>query len=111
MNADAFRHLYEYHFTENRKMWDTYVVPLSQDKFIQPIDYSIGSVRNQIVHLISVDDAWFSDLRGVTFPPSLDPVEFSDRDKIRQHWDQVETNMRTYLEQLQGRYAVREAIF
>ncbi len=28
MNADTFRHLYEYHFTINRKIWDRCVEPL-----------------------------------------------------------------------------------
>lgn len=65
MNADAFRHLYNYHFSENRKIWDTYITPLSDEQFTQNPSYSHGSVRNQIVHLMSVDDAWFSGLRGV----------------------------------------------
>lgn len=29
MNANAFRHFYDYHFTENRKIWDSYVMTLS----------------------------------------------------------------------------------
>ena len=28
MNAHAFRHFYDYHFTENRKIWDRYVPQL-----------------------------------------------------------------------------------
>ena len=64
MNANAFRHFYDYHFAENRKVWG-YVIPLSYEQFIQDVDYSHGSVRNQIVHLMSVDEAWFSGLRGV----------------------------------------------
>ena len=65
MNADAFRHFYEYHFSENRNTWDTYILPLSQDQFTQPVDYSHGSVRNQVVHIMSVDNTWFSGLRGL----------------------------------------------
>ena len=30
MNANAFRHFCDYHFTENRKLWDSYVTPISQ---------------------------------------------------------------------------------
>ena len=26
MNVDAFRHLYNYHFTENRAIWDKYLI-------------------------------------------------------------------------------------
>ena len=97
MNADAFRHFYEYHFTENRNIWDQYVTPLSQEQFTQDVGYSHGSVRNQIVHLMSVDDTWFSPLRGAELPETIDPAQFEDRQTIRAHWDRVERQMRDYL--------------
>ncbi len=97
MNADAFRQLYEYHFSENRKLWDSYVMALSQEQFTQPVAYSMGSVRNQIVHLMSVDDAWFSDLRGVDPADTSDPADLDDRTLIRAYGDAVEQRMRVYL--------------
>jgi uncharacterized damage-inducible protein DinB len=97
MNADAFRHFYNYHFAENRSIWDTYISSLSDEQFTQPVAYSMGSVRNQIVHLMSVDDSWFSGLRRVEMPESLNPADFDSRDKIRAHWDTVEQRMREYL--------------
>lgn len=68
---------------------------LSQEQFTQPVAYSIGSVRNQIVHLISVDEAWFSSLRDVEIPDI--PANFDDRKVIRAYWDSVEQDMRAYL--------------
>ena len=100
MNADAFRHFYGYHFTENRKIWDSYVSQLSPEQFTQAVDYSHGSVRDQIIHLISVDDTWFSGLRGVGIPEPLNPGDLHDRASIRAHWDNVEQNMRDYLAEL-----------
>ncbi len=100
MNADAFRHLYDYHFSENRVTWDKYIVPLSQEQFTQNVNYSMGSVRNQILHVMSVDDIWFSPLRGLEIPPWLNPDEFDDRAKIRARWDTIEQNMRGYLADL-----------
>jgi len=97
MNANAFRHFYEYHFAANRKIWDRYVVPLSQEQFTQPVEYSHGSVRDQIVHLMNVDEAWFSGLRGVEIPEEPDPVDLHDRDSLRTRWDTVEQTMRDYL--------------
>jgi len=97
MNAQAFRHFYAYHFTENRKLWDSYVTPLSHEQFTQDVDYSHGSVRNQIVHIMSTDDAWFSGLRGVEFPEPFNPADLDDRKIIRAHWDNVEQHMRDYL--------------
>jgi uncharacterized damage-inducible protein DinB len=100
MDANAFRHFYNYHFAENRKIWDTYITSLSQEQFTQPVDYSHGSVRDQIVHLISADDTWFSGLRGLEIPEDLNPADFDDRKTLRAHWDTVEQNMREYLANL-----------
>ena len=99
MNSDAFRHFYNYHFAENRKIWDRYIVPLSVEQFTQKVDYSHGSIRDQIVHIMSVDEAWFSGLRGVETPP--EPFTSDDRNTIRSYWDGVEENMRAYLAKLQ----------
>ena len=74
MNADAFRHFFDYHFNENRTIWDKYVTPLSDARFTQSVGYSHGSVRNQVLHLMSVDEAWFSGLRGVDIPDAPDPA-------------------------------------
>lgn len=101
MNADAFRHFFGYHFAENRSLWDTYVVPLSQEAYTQAVDYSHGSVRDQLVHLASVDDAWFSALRGHDVPEWLKPADFDDRATLRAHWDKIEQTMRAYLATLQ----------
>ena len=49
---------------------------------------------------MSVDDTWFSALRGVEIPESLNPANFDDRRIIRTHWDTVEQNMRDYLAKL-----------
>ena len=100
MNANAFRHFYEYHFAENRKIWDSYVTQLSDEQFTRDVAYSHGSVRDQIVHIISADDTWFSGLRGVAIPEPLNPADFHDRASIRAHWDDVEQTMRDYLAEL-----------
>lgn len=97
MDAAAFRHFYAYHFAENRTMWDNYIVPLAEDQFIQHVDYSIGSIRNQIVHLMHVDQIWFSQLRGIDLLELPEPDAYKDRSAIRAHWDQVETDMHSYL--------------
>jgi len=100
MNADAFRHFYLYHFSENRKIWDTYVSALTDEQFRGEVSYSHGSVRNQIIHLMSVDDTWFSGLAGKEIPEPLDPAHFEDRQIIRATWDSIENHIRDYLGRL-----------
>ncbi len=97
MNADAFRQLYDYHFAENRNLWDWFIASMPQEQFTQQHDYSLGSVRNQIVHLMSVDDAWFGDLLGIEIPSSPDPEDTLDRAVIRAYGDAVEQKVRGYL--------------
>ena len=101
MNANAFRQFYGYHFTQNRKLWDSYIMPLSPEQFTQAVDYSHGSVRDQIVHLINVDDVWFSELRGIEPSEPLPAPDSDDRNIIRAQWDSVEHKMLDYLSGLQ----------
>jgi uncharacterized damage-inducible protein DinB len=101
MNANAFRHFYDYHFAENRKIWDECVTSLSYEQFTQHSNYSHGSIRDQIVHLMSVDEVWFSELSGAQPSDSLAPAGFDDRQIIRAKWDSIEQAMRSYLASLQ----------
>ncbi len=100
MNADAFRHFYNYHFDENRKIWDQYIPLLSQEQFTQEVGYSHGSLRNQLVHIMRADNTWFCELRGIDVPKDFDPADFDDRQVLRARWDSVEQAMRDYLANL-----------
>lgn len=100
MNADAFRHFYNYHFSENRIIWERYIIQLSYEQFTQSAGYSHGSVRDQLMHLMSVDDIWFSELRGVDPAEPLPPATVDDRSLLRAYWDNIEQSMRTYLAEL-----------
>jgi len=101
MNANAFRQFYDYHFTQNRKIWENYITQLSPEQFTQAVNYSHGSVRDQIVHLLDVDDVWFSELRGSEPSEPLPGTSSDDRNIIRAHWDKVEQKMLDYLSELQ----------
>jgi uncharacterized damage-inducible protein DinB len=100
MNADAFRQLYEYHFSENRKIWDQYIPSLTWEQFTQEVSYSHGSVRNQLVHILNADNSWFRELRGEEFQPDADPASFNDRQSLQAYRDTVEQKMRAYLAEL-----------
>lgn len=101
MNADVFRHLYEYHFAFNRFIWNKYITALTSEQFTQETNYSHGAVRDQLVHIMDVDEAWFCGLRGIAPSEPLPEASDDDREAIRAHWDRVEGMMRDYLGQLQ----------
>jgi hypothetical protein len=54
---------------------------------------------------MSVDEVWFSELRGVEPSEPVSPANFDDRTIIRAYWDSVEQRMRDYLAELQDHYA------
>ncbi len=108
MNADAFRHFYNYHFEENRKIWDQYIPLLSQEQFTRDASYSYGSVRNQLVHIMSADNTWFCELRGLEVPGPLDPADFDDRQALRARWDGIEQDMRAYLAALRDEVLIEK---
>ncbi len=110
MNANAFRHFYEYHFSENRNTWERYVTQLSPEQFTQDVDYSHGSVRDQVIHLMSVDEAWFCELQGLEVPDAFSTANVDDRDRIRAYWDSVEKNMRAYLAELKDEMLLDQPI-
>jgi len=57
-------------------------------------------VRRQVAHLVAVDEAWFSQLRGIEPPESFQPADSDDRNVMRAQWDEVEQVMRAYLSEL-----------
>lgn len=107
MNAQAIRELYDYHFYANRRIWEECISHLSNADFLRHHDYSLGSIRNHIVHMMSVDERWFARLEGHEVPPSLLPESFMDRESVRYQWDIVEAQMRAYLSHLTDEIAAR----
>jgi uncharacterized damage-inducible protein DinB len=100
IGAAELRNLYDYHFTLNHRLWNHSVMALTEDQYLQQTDYSVGSVRNQLVHLMNIEDRWFSGLRGVEVPGFINPVHYHTREKLRQKWDEVEANIQAYINRL-----------
>jgi len=100
VKAEHFRQVYDYHFALNRKIWDRCIVDLSKDQFKKKLGYSTGSIRNQAVHILNVDDRWFCGLRGLEIPGFINPMHLSTKDRVRKKWDDVEAKMRSYLDDL-----------
>jgi uncharacterized damage-inducible protein DinB len=100
INADGIRDMYAHYFKVNRRLWDECVMALTEAQYRQPLEYSVGSIRNQCVHLMNVDERWFSGLRGEPVPDWYGDDVFNDRAELRAKWDAVEALMRDYLDRL-----------
>lgn len=100
MTADDFRRLSDYHFAMSRLVWDI-ASQLSDEAFDQEIAYSLGSVRHQLMHLLAVDEGWFTGLRNDPWPEDTAPgapMPTPSRADIRERWDDVERRMREFLD-------------
>lgn len=110
MKADNIRNLFDYHFRANRKIWDECIAPMSEKQFREKMDYSLGSIRNQCVHMWNIDERWFCGFRGVDVVGFANPVHYGTKAVVRREWDRVEATMKEYLatvqdEDLQKPYA------
>lgn len=99
MNIMFIRHLYDYHNWANQRLWEC-VIQLDEATFLQDVNFSIGSVRNQLVHIMSAEWIWLSRLSGTSPNAMFLPELFSNREIIRQRWDELRAEQANYLASL-----------
>jgi uncharacterized damage-inducible protein DinB len=97
---DYIQMLFDYTYWAHKRIWTNCILPLSDEQYRQPLDYSVGSVHNQMVHTMSAEWMWLTRLYGQNPTMMLDPNDFADRDAVRQRWDVVEGEMRAYISTL-----------
>ncbi len=100
MDKDTVNALFDYHFEFNRRLFEYCTSKLSERDFRQEFEYSLGSIRNLFVHIMSVDDRWFSGLRKEPLPDFLNPKTFTTVAMVRERWDEIEKRMREYLSKI-----------
>ncbi len=96
MNKQDALRLFDYNFWADRKVW-SFVLALSEEQFKRPSDYSIGSVHQQIVHLMDAEAVWLARVKGAAPEIFHDADVFPTYESIRARWDDVEAAWRAYL--------------
>lgn len=106
MQPDEFRDLYDYNYWAHRQVWEC-LEQLSDEQITQDLEYSVGSLHDQCVHVMSVESWWFRFLRtGVV--EFLNPDDHKTRASVRETWDVVEREVRDYLAALTPQELRRE---
>ena len=88
MRANEVRTIFEYGYWAFDKVWDC-ANRLTDEQFVQELDYSRGSIRNQIIHMMSATQRWIVRLRGGTPGPHLAYEDFSTRAATKAKWDEL----------------------
>ncbi len=110
IGIDQVRVLYEYHYALHYRVWDS-IMTLDDAAFVTEVPYSIGSLRNHVVHLASVDQRWFA---RVVEQPLMDRLSYEDyptRAAAREAWDASENYVRAALDQLTDEDLLAERVF
>jgi uncharacterized damage-inducible protein DinB len=100
VNADYFRTLYNYNYWAHRHVWDDCIVHLTDEQFTRDIGYSWRSIHGQVVHTMSAEWIWLSRLEGISPTSMFKNEDYPDRSVVRAKWDEIETQVRAYMDRL-----------
>jgi uncharacterized damage-inducible protein DinB len=98
MKPNEIKTLFEYNFWAFERVWEC-ISQISDEQFVQEIDYSTGSIRNLVVHIMSGNRNWMSRLQGTDMPPRLVFEDFDSLAKTKAKWDELQQE---FLDQLQS---------
>jgi len=102
---DTFRELFDYNYWARDRQLEA-CVELTEEQFLRPMGNSYSSVRDTLVHLLFAEWVWLERWLGRS-PTQLDGREYSAEKfptlgAVRERWQGLESNMRSYLSGLQG---------
>ena len=88
MKVDELRTLFDYYYWAFDRVWEC-ASQISDEQFVQDIDYSTGSIRHIMVHVMSGNRSWMSVLRGTEFPSRLVLEDFGTLVKTKAKWNEL----------------------
>ncbi|MEM7536984.1 MAG: DinB family protein [Chloroflexota bacterium] len=96
MTPTSTRTFYEYTYWSCELVWDC-IQELTDEQFTQPIDYSIGSIRNHVVHMMSGTHRWMMRLQDNPLPPHLAFEDFTSIDATKTVWNAMKADVLAYV--------------
>lgn len=99
MRPNEIRTVYDYGYWAFEKVWEC-VMQLSDEQFVQEIGYSKGSIRHQIIHMMSATHRWLIRMRQEPLPPHLEFEDFNTRSATKSKWDELSDEAMAYVNSL-----------
>ncbi|MGB1288567.1 MAG: DinB family protein, partial [Aggregatilineales bacterium] len=90
--------IWDYNYWGHHKILDC-LDTISEADFKRDVDYSIGSLHQQIVHVMWAEDVWYARLHDMPRPTYI-VDDYPTRNSIREKWTITEINWREYLQNL-----------
>ena len=106
MQPNEIKTIFDYNFWAFERVWEC-ISYLSDEQFVEEIDYSTDSIRNIVVHLMVGNRNWMSVLRGIEIPPRLVSEDTDTLSKTKAKWAELQVEFLDHLnaidqEQLNG---------
>ena len=89
MKTDEIKTIFDYNFWAFDRVWEC-IYQISDEQFAEEIDYSTGSIRNILFHIMAGNRAWMSALRGKEIPPRAAFQDFDTSSKAKAKWDELQ---------------------
>ncbi|MCA9883603.1 MAG: DinB family protein [Anaerolineae bacterium] len=93
---DYIHLLMNYSRWAHHKTWDC-LATVSDEDFGKPIPYSVGSLHQQMVHVMWAEDLWFSRVHQLP-RPDHSHLTLPRRTDVRAAWDAVEGRWKAYVD-------------
>lgn len=92
IGLESVRRLFATNAALHRRLWAS-IEQLTEAQFVQEVPYSIGSVRNHMVHLASVDQRWLAFVAGEAPPDRLRYEDYPTRAAARAIWEKSQARV------------------
>jgi uncharacterized damage-inducible protein DinB len=99
MKTNEIKTIFDYNFWAFERVWEC-ICQISDEQFIEQIDYSTGSIRNIIAHIMSANHNWMHRLRDTEISPHLVYEDFVSLSQTKVTWDELRKEFMDYLEAL-----------
>lgn len=100
MNVEHFQRLIEYMIWADRRLWDS-LNTLPDEYISNPIDYSIGSLHEQMVHQMEVQWMWLERIKGVSTGNLPTVMDYPTRHAIAERWSRIQDAWLNYAASLE----------
>lgn len=95
---DYIHQIWDYNYWARDKVWQC-VCGISDEAYMQPVEYSMGSVHAQCVHTMWAEAIWLASVQNQSVP-TFTPDDFADRNAVKAKWDMIQSQWLVYLSNL-----------
>lgn len=99
MKLNEIGTLFDYNFWAFERVWEC-ISQISTEQFVEEIDYSTGSIRNIVVHIMSATNRWVRRLQGMEISPHLASEDFDILAITKAKWNELRKEFLDYANSL-----------